>query len=236
MKRKDFAKIKKVFIVTAIIILLTFLFPLTQPVECSKPYIRYYFNFCCIDKNFNNICDINERLVDVACQNQCKNDICDGPNLLKCFNGTFGCTRFADLGILKGECGVECFNNTECGALNYCENYACRTVKLKCEQNCEIGMEVIEQSFKDRILRFTVQNNDPRKQYIACFTFLQSKIEEQHLLYRLTSKSIKSFKITVPKNDILHFACSYVDKSKNPFGNKQIFLFNPEKLDSILNK
>jgi hypothetical protein len=113
-----------------------------QIIKCDAPYIRHGTD-CCLDQNTNKICDndesANQQVHDVPqsnipgdqqnndpqCADQCTSSNCKGKEYFGCKKSDVGCNHEYYIGMTIGECGVECFGNSDCDSDQICVSNLC---------------------------------------------------------------------------------------------------------------
>lgn len=116
--------------------------------ECSKYAESGYMwiaNVCCLDSNNNNRCDKDERGAQTLCDDECSVPICGGDTkkvFYDCVKKEDGCKDLEPKGMIIGECGIECFSNSDCKSdercfHNKCEKEKCGDGSCGLYENCE---------------------------------------------------------------------------------------------------
>ncbi|MBI1935571.1 hypothetical protein HYS31_03960 [Candidatus Woesearchaeota archaeon] len=77
-----------------------------------------------------------------ACINQCSSNRCEGFSYILCLSGEDDCKSEINKGIVKGKCGVECNQDSECSNAKKCQSYKCECSD-KCSSDSCSGFEFI---------------------------------------------------------------------------------------------
>ncbi len=81
-----------------------------------------------------------------SCSDECSTDTCDGFSYVSCLSGKDGCKYTQNKGLVKGKCGVECVQDSNCGINQNCESYKCKTEERKEDLMEETKIEEAETS------------------------------------------------------------------------------------------
>ncbi len=200
----------------------------TQPYEpCSPPYIRYHSDYCCLDSNNNNVCDMNERLTKSPCTDQCNQSYCKGSSFVQCLVKLETCKKTVEIGKVIGECGVQCLSDDDCSWNETCRDNLCTPCRTECYKNCDMGIKIINEIFAGDSYSFKIFNNNTNACGITCLVFLDSEITQNHGLYTVPYGEKKQLTQDVPLNDALYVICGTVGSKAGCMGEKkQAYKFN----------
>ncbi len=196
------------YLFVLVLLLLSFCGCKTTKYEpCSPPYIRYHSDYCCLDSNNNNVCDMNERLVKSPCADQCNQSYCKGSSFVQCLVKLETCKKTVEIGKVIGECGVQCLSDDDCSWNETCRENICSLGRIECYKNCYMGIKIIDEALAGSSYSFSIINNNTNACAISCTIFLESEMTQSHGTYTVAYKAAKHLTQNVPLNDALYIIC-----------------------------
>lgn len=193
---------------------------------CSPPYIRYHSDYCCLDSNNNNVCDMNERLTKTPCADQCNQSYCKGNVFVHCLTRLESCKKKIEIGKVIGECGVQCLSNDDCLENETCRDYACVPGRIECYKNCYKGIRIIDEAYDGITYSFKIFNNNTDSCAISCLVFIESELTQSHIAYTVPYREKRQISQKVPPEDPLYVICgTFGGKARCKDEKKQAFKF-----------
>lgn len=101
-------------------------------VQCRNRGAGYIWvaGTCCLDENSNDKCDEQEK--KAPCDDECSISLCKGDNkktFYDCVKKADGCRKLEPQEMILGQCGVECFSESDCKSDERCNNNKCEADK-----------------------------------------------------------------------------------------------------------
>lgn len=135
--------------------------------SCNPPAI-YQDGRCCLDNNSNGMCDDMESKEQSKCVDECSSERCDGLYFYDCLYQQNGCLKLMPKEIIKGKCGVECLNNSDCASNSTCSNYTCVILPPQISLNAVVIPSISTSTWYSN--RELISSNSTTKHNFSLFT------------------------------------------------------------------